>query len=81
VVGGRRIDGGIAPVEVFDARGDSWREAAQPALARSDSGVAMLDGTIYLLGGNSDAAPAATIETCAVEQVFYVHSKLLPDAE
>jgi hypothetical protein len=81
VVGGRGIDGGIAPVEVFDARGDNWREAAQPALARSDSGVAMLDGTIYLLGGNSGAAPTATIETCAAEQVFYVHSKLLPDAE
>jgi hypothetical protein len=41
----------------------------------------MLDGTIYLLGGIAAGGPSATIETCAAEQVFYVHAKLLGDAD
>jgi hypothetical protein len=81
VVGGRRTDGAIAPIELFDLRSDHWQEAVQPAVARGDGGVAMLDGTIYVLGGNSGEGPVASIEACAAEQVFYVHSKLLPDAE
>jgi hypothetical protein len=81
VVGGGDVDDGIAPIEVFDARNGNWLEASQPDLERKNGGVAMLDGTIYLLGGIAAGGPTATIETCAAEQVFYVHAKLLRDAD
>jgi N-acetylneuraminic acid mutarotase len=81
VVGGRRIDDGIAPIEVFDAMNGNWLEVPQPAVGRKESGVTMLNGAIYLLGGVSAAGFTATIETFAAEQVFYIHSKLLTPAE
>jgi uncharacterized protein DUF6519/concanavalin A-like lectin/glucanase superfamily protein/Kelch motif protein len=81
VVGGGDVDDGIAPIEVFDARNGNWLEASQPDIERRDGGVVMLDGTIYLLGGIAAGGPSATIETCAAEQVFYVHAKLLGDAD
>jgi hypothetical protein len=81
VVGGGDIGGGVAPIEVFDARNGNWLEAPQPDLERKDGGVAMLDGTIYLVGGIAADGPTAAIETCAAEQVFYVHAKLLGDAD
>jgi N-acetylneuraminic acid mutarotase len=80
VVGGCRKDGGVAPIELLDARDGSWLEAVQPILPRKDCGVAMLDGEIYIVGGVSPAGPTATIETCGAEHVLYVHARLLPDA-
>jgi hypothetical protein len=74
VVGGNGGDG-IAPVEAFAPSSGTWLEAPQPIRPRTHGAVVTLQGTIYLLGGLAADGPTATIETCAVEQVFHVHCR------
>ncbi|MGA2127573.1 MAG: DUF6519 domain-containing protein [Xanthobacteraceae bacterium] len=76
VVGGERGPDDPAPVELLDPTTGRWLEAPQPDNPRLMAGVALLDGTLRLLGGIDAAGPTATIEACTVEHVLYLHEKL-----
>jgi hypothetical protein len=75
VIGGERGPGDPAPAELLDVATGRWHEAPQPNERRFAAGVAMLDGTIHLIGGIAAAGPTGAIESCAVEQVLYVHQR------
>jgi kelch-like protein 19 len=79
VVGGRRADGGAAPVEAFAPSTGRWLEAPQPKLPRTRSGVVALGGVLYVMGGVTADGPARSIEACKVEHIFHVHRRA--DAE
>ena len=78
VIGGSGRDDRPAPVDAFEPSNGRWLEAPQPVRRRTSCGVAMRDGTLYLLGGATPEGPAATVESCTVEQVFHVHTRLPP---
>lgn len=79
VVGGRRADRRVAPVETFAPSTGRWLEAPQPKLLRTRSGVVALGGTLYVLGGVTADGPARSIESCRVEHIFNVHRQ--PDGK
>lgn len=78
VVSGTAHDGGPAPIEAFAPSSGNRLDFSQPRRARTRAGVATLHGTIYLLGGVTPEGPTATIESCTVEHVFHVHTRLAP---
>lgn len=79
VLGGRRADRRLAPVEAFAPSTGRWLEAPQPKLLRTRSGVAALGGNLYVLGGVTADGPARSIEFCKVEHILNVHGR--PDGE
>jgi hypothetical protein len=67
LVGGYLPDGQLAPVQVFDIIPDIWDDIPSPKYRRHDSGVAMLDGSLYLIAGSVGAEATASIEAYRID--------------
>lgn len=67
-VGGWEAQSPLSHVDWYDPRADAWQEAAPMAAPRSYLCVAVVDGTLYALGGMQAASGAfnKTVERCVL---------------